>query len=267
MNGFALWRRYAAASIRAQMQYPGSTLMLAVGQFAITAIEMTAVLALFDRFGRLPGWTLAEVAVFYGVANLTYSISKTLCRGFDVFGPTFVQSGDFDRVLLRPRSAALQIVGHEFRLSRMGRFLQGLIVLAAAQMLFGFHWGVEAAGLCLFAVVGGIAFFTGLYVLQAVLSFWTVDGLEVANMLTHGGVTAGQYPLSIYAEWFRGFLTFIVPLACVAYFPVVAALGRHEPLGAPDWLLPIAPLAGFVFLAVSFYAWRFGVARYTSTGT
>src|SRR6185295_7162103 len=136
-----------------------------------------------------------------------------------------------------------------------------------ASTLFGFDWSAANLALMVWAVVGGIAFFTGLFVLQAVFCFWTVDGLEVANMLTHGGVTAGQYPLSIYAGWFRHLMTFVVPLACIAYFPVLAVLGRTDPMGAPDWFLPFAPLAGFAFLAASFLAWRYGVSRYTSTGS
>jgi hypothetical protein len=43
-----------------------------------------------------------------------------------------------------------------------------------------------------------------------------------------------------------------MPLACVAYYPVLAILKRPDPLGAPDWLLPLAPVAGFAFLALSF---------------
>jgi len=62
-------------------------------------------------------------------------------------------------------------------------------------------------------------------------------------------------------------LTFVVPLACVAYYPVLAILGRSDPLGAPDWLLPFTPLAGFAFLGLSFLAWRVGMARYASTGS
>ena len=103
--------------------------------------------------------------------------------------------------------------------------------------------------------------------IQGAISFWTVEGLEAMNVLTYGGVQAAQYPLNIYAAWFRRVLTFGVPLACVAYYPVLAILKRSDPLGAPDWLLPIAPLAGFVFLAVSLLAWRAGVAHYASTGS
>jgi ABC-2 type transport system permease protein len=40
-----------------------------------------------------------------------------------------------------------------------------------------------------------------------------------------------------------------------------------DPLGAPAWVGYVSPVAGFVFLGVSFCAWRFGVRHYTSTGS
>jgi ABC-2 type transport system permease protein len=81
------------------------------------------------------------------------------------------------------------------------------------------------------------AFFLGLVVLQATLAFWTVESLEVANTLTYGGVYAAQYPIEIYSKWLREFFTFVVPLSCVAYFPIVGILGIDDPLGAPRWFL------------------------------
>jgi ABC-2 type transport system permease protein len=104
-------------------------------------------------------------------------------------------------------------------------------------------------------------------VLQATLAFWTVESLEVANTLTYGGVEAAQYPLDIYTRWFRDFLTFVVPLGCVSYFPVAAVLGHANRTGVPEWLLPLTPVVGFLFLAVSLWVWRFGMRRYTSTGS
>ncbi|MFO1015853.1 MAG: ABC-2 family transporter protein [Caulobacteraceae bacterium] len=267
MNAARLLGRYFMTSIRAQLQYPMSTLTLILGQLVITVAEAVGTWALFDRFGTLRGWALADICVFYGTANVTFAFTETICRGFDVFGGDFVRNGAFDRVLLRPRSAVLQVIGHEFRLSRFGRLVQGLTILILASTLFGFAWTPAALGLVLWAIIGGIALFTGLYLLQATLSFWTVDGLEIANLFTHGSMTAGQYPMNIYAAWFRRFLTFVVPLACVAYYPIVAALGRDDPGGAPAWILPFAPLAGFAFLGASFIAWRFGVGKYTSTGS
>lgn len=267
MGPLPLLGRYTAASLKAQMQYPASTLMLTLGQFAATALEILATWALFDRFGDVRGWTFGEVCVFYGLVNIAFSLADLSTRGFDVFGTEFVRTGNFDRILLRPRSAALQLVGHEVRLSRFGRTAQGLGVLWLGVQLTGLHWTGPDVALALFAIAGGIALFAGLLVMQATLAFWTVESLEVANILTYGGVQAAQYPLSIYAGWFRRFLTLVVPIACVAYFPVVAILDRPDPLGSPDWLGPLAPLAGFAFLALALWLWRFGVSKYTSTGS
>jgi len=267
MNALRLYGRYVSASIRAQAQYPGATLLLTAGHFAATAIEILGVFALFHRFGEVRGWSFGEVALFYGLINITFSIADMLTRGFDVFGTDFVRTGAFDRVLLRPRSATLQLLGYEVRLSRVGRMLQGLAVVVLATHLAPIDWTPATVAIAVWAVAGGVALFAGILVLQATISFWTIESLEAMNVLTYGGVQAAQYPLNIYADWFRRVLTFGVPLACVAYYPVLAILQRPDPLGAPDWILPLTPLAGFAFLAVSFLAWRAGMARYASTGS
>lgn len=261
-----LWR-YFIASLRAQAQYPGSTIMLAIGQFGATIIDIFAVWALFDRFGSVAGWRFGDVAFFFGLVSIAFSFADFLTRGFDVLGSEFIRTGNFDRLLLRPRSLTLQLVGHDFRLSRFGRTLQGLIVLAAGTADLGFTWDAPAVGLALWTVAGGVALFAGLLVLQGTMAFWTTESLEAMNLLTYGGVQAAQFPLSIYAGWFRNFLIFVIPLGCVAYFPVLAILGKPDPLGAPDWILPFTPLAGFLFLGASFVAWSFGVSKYTSTGS
>jgi ABC-2 type transport system permease protein len=241
--------------------------MLAAGHCAATAIEILGVFALFHRFGPVGGWSFGEAALFYALVNIMFSIADLLTRGFDVFGTDFVRTGAFDRILLRPRAAALQLAGHEVRLSRLGRLVQALAVLVLATSLVPIVWDASAIAIAVWAVAGGAALFAGILVLQATLAFWTVESLEIVNVLTYGGVQAAQYPLNIYAAWFRRVLTFGIPLACVAYYPVLAILKRSDPLGAPDWLLPIAPLAGFAFLALSFLAWRAGMAHYASTGT
>lgn len=76
-----------------------------------------------------------------------------------------------------------------------------------------------------------------------------------------------QYPLTIYRPWFRRFFTFVIPLACVNYFPALAILGRPDPLGMPVFLQWIAPLIGVGFLVVTLQVWKIGVRHYRSTGS
>ncbi|MDM0091505.1 MULTISPECIES: ABC-2 family transporter protein [unclassified Variovorax] len=267
MGAFPLFLRLVRASVGGQARYPASALLLTVGQFLGTGIEMVAVWALFHRFGSVQGWHIGEVALFYGLVNCMFAIADALGRGFDVLGTEFLRTGAFDRLLLRPRPLALQLMGHDFRISRLGRLLQGVAVLVFATHQAPIAWTPATVAVALFALVGGIALFLGILVLQGTLAFWTVESLEIANVLTYGGVQAAQYPLALYANWFRRVLTFVVPLACVAYYPALAILGKADPLGAPAWMGAVSPLAGFVFLAAAFGAWRLGLRRYASTGS
>ncbi len=91
MNALALYGRYAAASVRAQFSYAGMLAMMSFGQFLATIIEFLGVWALFQRFGHIAGWSLGEVALFYGLVSVTFAIGDTITRGFDVFGSVFVK--------------------------------------------------------------------------------------------------------------------------------------------------------------------------------
>jgi len=267
VNAAALYAKFLALSIRAQMQYRASFLLMTLGQFITSATEIVAIWALFHRFGSLDPWTLPQVAVFYGIVNTSFAVAEAASRGFDQFGTLFIRTGNFDRLLLRPRSTVLQLAGHEFQLMRIGRLLQGAIVLGWGMANLEVDWNVARVALLLVTAAATIAMFYGLVICTAVLAFWTTESLEIMNTLTYGGGETAQYPMAVYAESFRRFFTFVVPLACVAYFPVVAILGIADPLGSSLAFQVMAPLAGFIFFGATLLLWRFGVRHYTSTGS
>ena len=248
------------------MQYRGSFAMQTIGLFLMTIVEFAGIWVLFDRFGALKGWILAEVALFYGMVNLAFAISEGVARGFTIF-PRLVRTGEFDRMLLRPRSTVLQILGSEFQLTRLGRFLQGLFIMSWAVVALDVTWTGGKFCLAASAVAGGACLFTGLFILHAAMAFWTVETLEIVNIVTYGGVETSQYPLAIYKPWFRKFFTLVIPLACVNYFPVLAILAKEDPAGAPPWFGWLSPLFGTLFLAATILIWNVGVRHYRSTGS
>ena len=128
-------------------------------------------------------------------------------------------------------------------------------------------WTAATAALAVGAILGGVGLFTGLFILQATLAFWTTEGLEIANALTNGGTETAQYPLVIYPGWFRRLFTYVVPLAGITYFPALAILGRDDPLGSATWTHWLSPLGGMIFLLMALRVWRLGVRHYTSTGS
>ncbi len=266
MSDLGVYFKLIRMSVQSQMQYRASFIMMSIGLAVVVFIEFLAIWALFDRFGHLAGWSLAEVGLFYGIIHVSFALAEGVGRGFDVFHRQVLR-GDFDRLLLRPRSTVLQVLGTDLQLMRIGRLVQGLVVLA---------WSVGALGieLTLFRVLvlvcsvgGGVMLFTGLMVLQATFSFWSVQGLEFMNSFTHGGVNVAQYPLSIYRGWLRSFFLYVIPIGFVNYFPVLLILGREDAWGSPAWFQALSPLAGVVFLLVALRFWHYGVSKYESTGS
>ncbi|MDA1074659.1 MAG: ABC-2 family transporter protein [Proteobacteria bacterium] len=266
-NDFALYLKMVSQSIRSQLQYRLSFLLMSIGNFVTSGVEAFGVWALFDRFGTLGQWSLPQIAFLYGLVNCVFAVAEGLARGFDIFGSEFVKTGNFDRLLLRPRSTVLQLAGHEFQIHRIGRFVQGAVVFGWAVWMLGIDWHAGKVLLLVFTFVAGVAFFYALFIIQATFSFWATESLEIMNTLTYGGVETAQYPLAIYRKVFRRFFTYIVPLGCITYFPAIAVFGIDDPLGSSRLFQYMAPCAGLGFFAAAIFLWRFGIRHYTSTGS
>ena len=73
LNAVHLYMRYIEISVRSQMQYRASFVMLSFGHLLATGVEFVAILVLFARFDNLQGWTLHEVAFLYGMVNIAFS--------------------------------------------------------------------------------------------------------------------------------------------------------------------------------------------------
>ncbi len=260
MDALSLYVRYLAISMRAQLAYRLTFAMKTIGHLLVTGIEFFGIWALFARFGSLGGWQLHEVALIYGMIDIAFSLADGFGRGFDKLG-SLLKAGDFDRMLLRPRSVVLQLLGYELQLMRIGRFAQGVIVLGWASTFIA--WTPAKAALLVASVASTAFLFLGIAVLQATSTFWTIETLEVWNAFTYGGNYAGQYPMSIYRRWFQRFFTAVIPLALASYYPARAILGRDE-LGLAGVL---GPLSGFAFFAVTLAVFRLGLRRHASTGS
>ncbi|MDR3314758.1 MAG: ABC-2 family transporter protein [Oscillospiraceae bacterium] len=257
-----LYLKYLKMNLRSFLQYRLNTFLAVLAQFLSSAVAFAGVYLLFDRFGSLGGWSLGEVSLCFAVTLSAFAITDCVARGFDVFSGS-VKSGDFDRILLRPRGTVLQVMGSHFELSRLGRLLEALLVLVLAVRWLGLAWDFPKALTLLLMLLGGACTFTGIYILGAAVCFFTVEGLEFLNIFTHGGRELASYPLTIFNRWLRRFFTFIVPFGCMNYLPLLYLTGRAEQHAA---LYMLTPLLGVAFLFPCVLVWRMGVKRYLSTG-
>jgi ABC-2 type transport system permease protein len=266
LGGATCYAWLVRARLSAQAQYRASWLMALVGSIAINAAEFAALAILFTRLPRVAGWSVYEVALLYGLSSLSFACAEMLGSGLDDFDVR-IQLGTFDRVLCRPRSAFLQVLGEDLALRRAGRVAQALIVLVLAQAWLGLVWTPDRVAVLVLGLLGGTIIYFAIFVLGAAFCFWSVQGKEVTNAISYGGDALACYPLDVFATWLRRFVTFVLPLAFVSYQPALYLLGRPDPLGLPSWLRLLSPLAAAAMAVLACWAWTAGVRHYQSTGT
>jgi viologen exporter family transport system permease protein len=266
MEPFALYGRLVGAQLRAQMQYKVSFLLALFGSFFINLIEFGVIVVLFARIPSLAGWSVAEVALLYGVSGTAFALAEMAAAALDNFERHIIR-GTFDRVMVRPRGTLLQVIADDFALRRIGRVGQAVLVLALALGWLDVDWTVDKQFVLLATLVSGIVIYFAIFVLGAAFCFWTVQGKEATHVFTYGGDALAEYPLDIYTGGVRRFFTFIVPLAFVSYEPALYILDRPDPLGLPDWTRLLSPVAALMMAVLARYGWRQGVRHYQSTGT
>jgi ABC-2 type transport system permease protein len=248
------------------MAYRSSFWMQIVTNFMIHFVEVVALLAMFYRFDDMDGWSLGDVAFLHGLSMIAFGVADTLAVGLDSV-PEQIRQGEFDRVLTRPLSSWIQTAVSEVSLRHAGQIAQGAIVFAYALSMVEIAWTPERVLVLAMALLSGIGLYVALFTTVAILSFWTVNSIEVINAFTYGGSDLAQFPMHVYDRWLRNAFIFIIPVAFTSYFPSLFILGKPDPLGMPGWFrfagIPIVAL----FCLVIAWAWRQGIRHYRSTGS
>jgi len=266
-NDALLYGRLINLQIRAQAQYKFNLVLDIVSFFGVTELEFVGLLLFFGPFPTLLGWKVGEVALLAATISISFGLAEMVGAGIDNFSET-IRRGDFDRVLLRPVGAFIQVIGSDFRLRRLGRLVQGTIAFAiASSLLPGLHWTPAKLAVLPISIVSGAVIFVSILLLGATVCFWTVETTEIVNILTYGGREMLSYPLTIYNQGLQRLFLFIIPIAFASYVPTCYILDRPLPFGLPSGLAFGAPLIALIFALVSGIIWSFGVHRYQSTGS
>lgn len=248
-------------NLKSQMQYKFSFFLTVIGQFFSSLTGFLGIYFIFGRIDAIGDFTYGQVLLCFAVVMLSFSLGE-LFGGRLTALAGMLGDGSFDRALVRPRNLILQIVVPNLDFSRLGILAQALIVLCISIPASGVRWDVtKVLTLCLMILCGAALFF-GLFLLQGAFAFFTVANLNFTNIFTYGSKQFGRYPLSVYGDGILCFLTFVVPLALVQYYPLLYLLDREK---SPFYMF--LPVASLLFLIPCRALFRLGMQKYKSTGS
>jgi ABC-2 type transport system permease protein len=262
----APYLRLFASQARGQAQYRASFWMDLFGSVVIGAMDLVAVLVLFNAAGRVAGFTTAEALLIATVSTGGFALADLVVGNMDTIR-NLVRTGRMDAVLLRPLGAFGQLVAMEFAPRRAGRLTVAVALLPVAASFAGVDWTPARLAVVVLAVLGGGLLFGAIFTGTGTVAFWLIDSGEFGNSFTYGGRDFAAYPITVYDSVFRRIFAYGLGLGFAGYYPVLLLLDRPDPLGAPAWFGWATPVVGVVACGAAALLWRAGIRQYRSTGS
>ncbi|WP_150275893.1 ABC transporter permease [Paenibacillus tepidiphilus] len=257
-----IYGKYLRMHLLSGMEYKGWWLML-IQVFVVVVTDPISTVLLFSRFGNIGEWTVAHIILVYALAVASFGLAESLCRGFDYFPWQLLRTGEFDRLLLRPRSLFVQVAASRFHLHRLVRPATGIgAVLWALRELEVPLTPLNALILGL-ALAGGCIMYCGVFVLTSGVAFFTVKGLDWIYLFTNASYQVTRVPEPYMPRALKSMFSFVLPMLFISFYPAATVCGW----GYPAWLGYLALPAGAAFLGFSLIIWRIGVRHYKSTGS
>lgn len=262
MNGLRLYKRYATINFRCTLQYHTWPLSI-LSTIVNSIVDFLGVIILFARFGSIGNWTSSHVLLLYGIAATSFGLAEWFSRGYDIF-PWHVNSGEFDRVLLRPRNTFLQVMGQRFEFQRFGRVAVGICCILYSIIHLNITINFMNVLILTGAIIGGWFVYTSIFMLLSALSFWTLQPLDIMYIFTNATLQYCKIPLPLLGKTIQSFLTFILPLGLCYYYPAMIMAGNSD---YPSWTGFMALPGGIIFFILSLFVWKVGVNHYHSSGS
>jgi ABC-2 type transport system permease protein len=265
MSPVAVYLRLFHVQLRSQLQYRVSFTLSLLGTLLFTALDFAAILILFGRIDTLAGWSAAEVALLYSAAATSYAVADIALGSLDRL-PGMVRDGSFDVLLVRPRSAFIQVLATDFMVRRAGRLIQALAVLVVVVgVVLPVPWSWPDLALLVLAILSGAVILGAVWVVAAASVFWLVDAGEFVNAFTSGALFLAQHPVPVYTAWLRQLVLFVVPIGFVIYLPATYLLDKSAPVDPSAFLRFASPAVAAIAAGVAVVVvvvWRAAVRRY-----
>jgi ABC-2 type transport system permease protein len=265
-GALAAYRHLVVAQVRGQAQYRASLAVEIASSVVFAVIDLVGVLVLFRVSRTVGGFAFREVFLMATLAGCGFALADLAVGSIERLR-TYVRTGLFDAVLVRPLGTLPQLLALDFAPRRVGRVLLLVGLLPVAVRTAHVHWTPARAVLLVLTPFAGMALFGSVFVAGATVAFWWIDSGEFANGVTYGGRDFSAVPMTVYSGLFRRLFAYGLGFAFVGYYPALVLLGRRDPLGAPAALGWAAPLVALVAVVLAGLLWRVAVRHYRSTGS
>ncbi|MFL5806205.1 MAG: ABC transporter permease [Roseiflexaceae bacterium] len=248
--------------LRAHLEYEADFWIGIVGVVLTHGAGFVFVWAFFSSVPSIAGWSLWDTAFLYALSIIPRGLVEILCDGQWNLR-MLVNRGEFDRLLVRPISPALQVITQYTSIHGFGSVILGVIILLHAAQQLGLAWSAWHYCFLLVTLLSSVVLISSVNFATNCIAFWDPSATGNFPFMIQNFLEFAKFPLSLYDRFVQVLVTWVLPFAFVSYYPGLVLLGKA---GANPWLSYLAPLAGPIAALITAAIWRRGLRRYQGTG-
>jgi ABC-2 type transport system permease protein len=266
LKNLNLYLSFMKITIRSQMAHRSAFWAGLVGQWLAYGSSFATLYILVSNFRFLADFSAQEVLFLYAMNLLSYALGASFFFNPCINLASKIRTGEFDAALTKPVSP----FGHEFYMGFNFGYLSH-ITLSAGVMIYalvstGFTPSLLSILVFTGVLTGAVLVQSAFLITASAFSFFLINENPVFELVWNIKVFT-NYPLRIYPLFLQIFLTFIVPVAFMNFYPASAVLGKEMPFSFPVHLGYLSPLAGIILFVLSVLFWNRALSKYQSTGT
>ena len=247
---------------KSRLIYKTDFLLGATGQTISMAVSLAFLTLVFTNITNLQGWTFNEMLFLTGFGGTILFIQNFFLFNIFRLGDDYILSGDLDRFLLRPLNPLFQIYADDVHDNNLPKVIANIALVIYSVTQIGLNLTLLQLIYAGFSLISGILVIASIYLLFSTTAFWTGSSRS-AVWLFFRLSDFRKYPFEIFAITIQILLVTLVPIAFASYFPASFLLGKE---GFTTWKV-LTPLVGPIFYFGAYKFWKYGLSKYSSTGS
>lgn len=255
-------RIFVAQELKRMMEYKGDFVVGIIGFLLSQCFNLMFLWIIFSQIPNLVGWTLEQVVFIYGFSLIPKGLDHLLFDNLWCIGHFTVRKGDFDKYLTRPINPLFHVLVERFQVDALGELIMGIALICVTLPNLAIEWSFVKILLILIVIPFATLIYTGIKTATSAIAFWTKRSGNITYMFYMVNDFA-KYPVTIYNNFVKAVITYIIPFAFTAFYPAQYILTGENPL----FNIGLTIVISIIIMIVGVYIWNRGINAYESAGS
>ncbi|MGL4383367.1 MAG: ABC transporter permease [Bacilli bacterium] len=213
-----IYRIYLITFIKKNLEYRLDFIIGILAMLLEQTISLVFLFVVVFNFKTLANYNLEMLILIFAFASIGRSLNIIFFDGIWLLGNQFIAPGHFDQVLLKPINPLFYIIAQRLRFEAIFQLLTGLIGLIYSFNQLSIPFSLLNIIMVIVFCISSSIIYTSICLFFMSFSFWMNNSLPLAMaMFTFDRAT--RYPVTIFPNVLKNFLSYLLPYAFVAFYP------------------------------------------------